>query len=621
MFKLIKENIARNWKFYTKLLLTLLFLYLLVLISIANLESIPFVSYCNELINRIDFQSIEFKLLLALIAIWLITNTYKLIHARYFISTKHYLVFLSGLLLYLLVRLTTSILSSDKLTLFSINDLRISALDLSVLLISVALLCVAIIGNILRKNERNKRNLSIKDKKCFNTDFPINRIEDDKYDYSLIADYIVERVINLPDTEGSFSLAICGPWGIGKTSLLRLLEAKLESKDIADNHKFIALSVSPLLVNESTTLTTEILNQLGAKLSKFLFRGKTHFKKYSYFLTGKVNDIYSALISIFIGDKSSQDKLNEIRELIKSIDRKILILIDDLDRLEKEEIVEVLRLMRNLGDLPNTIYIVAMDKDYLIQKLNQSDIQKSNSSYRFNFDSDNIKNSETKKTPFTHEVVNNNSSFSSAESYLEKFFTAEITLPVIDIRVLREDVLGVIRDKLPHFLKPFKNVYGITDISHNLDSPQQISIHYIKLAELCIQTKRDLIRLVNSLLLIPPQRVDEADIDTTKLLVLELLKLKFYNIYIAIQGKEVLYTEVSYNALKVEENLLSHIIEQHNPQRKDLLSKAIMTLFDEWHEGKPNLISIANPDRFSLYFNFFMKDYLSITNLNKLRKS
>jgi len=53
----------------------------------------------------------------------------------------------------------------------------------------------------------------------------------------------------------------------------------------------------------------------------------------------------------------------------KGLGKKVVIIIDDLDRLTKEEIFDVLKLIRNTGDFPNTVYISCYDKIYLLHAL------------------------------------------------------------------------------------------------------------------------------------------------------------------------------------------------------------------------------------------------------------
>ncbi len=68
--------------------------------------------------------------------------------------------------------------------------------------------------------------------------------------------------------------------------------------------------------------------------------------------------------------------LDEVRERLRSTlarlqNQKLVVVIDDLDRLTPSEAVEMVSLIKNLGDLPNVIYILSYDESKLAHLINQ----------------------------------------------------------------------------------------------------------------------------------------------------------------------------------------------------------------------------------------------------------
>lgn len=51
----------------------------------------------------------------------------------------------------------------------------------------------------------------------------------------------------------------------------------------------------------------------------------------------------------------------ELRERLAALPRRIVVSIDDVDRLEPSEVVEILRLVRSVADFPNVIYVLCYD--------------------------------------------------------------------------------------------------------------------------------------------------------------------------------------------------------------------------------------------------------------------
>jgi len=59
---------------------------------------------------------------------------------------------------------------------------------------------------------------------------------------------------------------------------------------------------------------------------------------------------------------------DDINEIIEKIDRKLFVFVDDIDRLNKAEILETLRILRNIAGFKNVIFICGFDRDYVINQ-------------------------------------------------------------------------------------------------------------------------------------------------------------------------------------------------------------------------------------------------------------
>ncbi len=69
--------------------------------------------------------------------------------------------------------------------------------------------------------------------------------------------------------------------------------------------------------------------------------------------------------------------LDQLREILKGRlralkDQRILVIIDDLDRLTPNEAVEMVSLIKSLGDLPNVIYLLSYDEKNLAHLIQQA---------------------------------------------------------------------------------------------------------------------------------------------------------------------------------------------------------------------------------------------------------
>lgn len=108
--------------------------------------------------------------------------------------------------------------------------------------------------------------------------------------------------------------------------------------------------------------------------------------------------------------KSLYERKQDLSDKFSMLPRPVVVIIDDIDRLEREEVFEVLRLIRNTADLKNTIYIVAYDKRYVTSVLEEKNIQ-------------------------------------DASSYMEKIFPVEIHLPKVDNDLIWATLYADIEDQ------------------------------------------------------------------------------------------------------------------------------------------------------------------------------
>ena len=75
-------------------------------------------------------------------------------------------------------------------------------------------------------------------------------------------------------------------------------------------------------------------------------------------------------------DKPADPSLNELKEnlvtSLRELGHRFIITIDDVDRLEPKEVIEVLRLARSVADFPNVIYLLCYDSRILSHSIQQA---------------------------------------------------------------------------------------------------------------------------------------------------------------------------------------------------------------------------------------------------------
>ena len=60
---------------------------------------------------------------------------------------------------------------------------------------------------------------------------------------------------------------------------------------------------------------------------------------------------------------------NQIGRKLQAASNKILVVVDDIDRLSGSEVREVFRLIKSVGDFPNVTYLLAFDREAVCRML------------------------------------------------------------------------------------------------------------------------------------------------------------------------------------------------------------------------------------------------------------
>lgn len=231
-------------------------------------------------------------------------------------------------------------------------------------------------------------------------DQSVTHPDEDRYGFRHVATQLAQSVRAI-GREGSAVIGIEGAWGSGKTSLLNMLRLALDEQKEAGT---FVLNISPWLDGSGTSLVESLLipvagiiaaeeeKRMSEEALRQLKRRKgltaTAEKVLRYTratarnlvpvaeaaaLIGAPNasKALKALASVQSGTTplSSSDLRSEIADKIADLDLSFIILLDDLDRLEPAQAVEVIRLVKSVADFPRFRYLLCYDKDVLAQAI------------------------------------------------------------------------------------------------------------------------------------------------------------------------------------------------------------------------------------------------------------
>ena len=231
----------------------------------------------------------------------------------------------------------------------------------------------------------NETPLEPKDRSLPETDRPIVTDKDDRFGRGRLADAVAADVSS---GSGSLVAAVIGPWGSGKTSVLHLVRSRLKTNEV------VAIDFNPWLFAGTDQLIQSFFVELVAQLSSSedmkIREAASRIQEYSELLDplaelpgiGGILRASGKGLKIFgrkLGGRarfhatSVQAQRIEIEKALAATNKRFVVFIDDIDRLEQDEVRDVVRLVRLVADFPRVSYLLAFDRQRVEEALGRGD--------------------------------------------------------------------------------------------------------------------------------------------------------------------------------------------------------------------------------------------------------
>ena len=179
--------------------------------------------------------------------------------------------------------------------------------------------------------------------------------------------YVENLVSKLLDTDlsnESFAVGVSGVWGSGKTTFLKAVEQDL-------HRKVYLLTFNPWNGESASQISNDFFETLVSGLSVSSNQRKI-INRYAKLLSQvDVLQPHAKLFETVLEgiSPSIAEAKEQAEKVIASMPLPVVVVIDDLDRLEGAELMAVLKLIRITANFKNLIFIVAYDKGYIANAL------------------------------------------------------------------------------------------------------------------------------------------------------------------------------------------------------------------------------------------------------------
>ncbi len=384
-------------------------------------------------------------------------------------------------------------------------------------------------------------------------DKPIENAEEDLLNRADFSNSLADAILKWKHRE-SWIIALTGDWGIGKTSVKNLVVNRIKTTN-QDTH---IIEFKPWEWSSQDLIMSAFFIEIARELelrddSKRYKRLAEKFRRYSYYLNNiqavagpaikgvplllgmllggsffieifpnntsleLLSNLIISVLAIWLvffeglgglfksimdrnehlvkeNRQSITDFKNDIAESLSKINDPILIIVDDIDRLERHQILTIMQLIKSNADFENIVFLLLYSKPVLEKKI-------------------------TDNTQTGHE-------------YMEKIVQVEFKVPEPDFIVLRRYVvehLNSILDKMKcnNFDKVFDNSY-FTDIFY-----QQGLASYFK-------NLRSVYKLINSFEfnLLSQLKNDYLEVNFIDFMILETFRIFEPKLYSAIHANK-----------------------------------------------------------------------------------
>ena len=427
-------------------------------------------------------------------------------------------------------------------------------------------------------------------------DNPLTTAADDALGYLPEARRVAQQITTLVSST-SFAIGILGKWGDGKSSFLKLVELNLVGTAT------IIIHFNPWLVESTAAIRKDFFATLKERLGEYSGELATEIGTYASSLASVYDTTTAKAIkeaaTFFLDTPTLTEQFAKVNEVIARLRKKIVIFLDDIDRLDKDEVLETLRLVRNTASFGNTIFVLAYDKQYIINAIH---------------------------------ITNQ----SNSTQYLDKIVQLEIPLPHFNPVVLARHTLKIVRESLQAQVSP----QLLNDLQElligNTDSPPADTFRQFYATQMrdpkvtfypeVITNMRGAIRFANLFTfdLLPLAK----DVQLDELLNLTLLKFKYPALYEAIKYQRIVKADFdlfnnpgSGSVIKLQPEKLQAFYEAHPGEKAaaELLDRMLKHLFGN-NQLPPGERTIQRPSSFAIYFSAGQFENVPLVEIEQLRR-
>lgn len=202
--------------------------------------------------------------------------------------------------------------------------------------------------------------------KGFLVDHPLTKEEEDICGWRDFAVTLTKHLLATNTEHAAFTLGIVASWGEGKSSFMGIMQRYL----LREQRNVIVMRFNPWLYDKEAQLTKVFFEELRRTLAPYSSKLSRSIENYADLLLAVDNGwLKFAHQLLRLPQRSTAEQFDQLSRDIQELGKKVVIFIDDVDRLTREELLELFNLVRNSSNLPCLYFVLAYDKSYVLKTL------------------------------------------------------------------------------------------------------------------------------------------------------------------------------------------------------------------------------------------------------------
>ncbi len=157
-------------------------------------------------------------------------------------------------------------------------------------------------------------------------------------------------------------VALHGDLGDGKSSVLNLLRRAVEGQAIV-------ISFSAWLPGSEATLAADLFRDIAAECGRHVHVPQLRKRALAYARTVSGSVSYLAGLKELLPTQSQREEVQQLREALSRVPMPILVLVDEIDRMQKEELLVLLKILRGASSIPNVTFVCAFGEEEIKKEL------------------------------------------------------------------------------------------------------------------------------------------------------------------------------------------------------------------------------------------------------------